>query len=75
MYASTSNEVYRWPYNAVEGTIGNSETLVTNMSNTDVGFRQHFHNDHFPVDSLLCGRLSLRVMMGEAEEAHILTRL
>lgn len=36
MYASTSNDVYRWPYNAAEGTLGANETLVTNMSNSDV---------------------------------------
>lgn len=27
--------MYRWPYNAADGTVGNSETLITNMSNTD----------------------------------------
>lgn len=36
LYASTSDEVYRWPYNATDGTVGNNETLVANMSNTDV---------------------------------------
>ncbi|ROV91060.1 hypothetical protein VMCG_09572 [Cytospora schulzeri] len=35
LYASTSDEVYRWPYDAVAGTVGCNETLVTNMSNTD----------------------------------------
>ncbi|POS80061.1 hypothetical protein DHEL01_v201544 [Diaporthe helianthi] len=34
LYASTSNEVYRWPYDATAGTVGDSETLVTNMSNS-----------------------------------------
>lgn len=34
LYASTSNEVYRWPYDAAAGTVGDSETLVTNMSNS-----------------------------------------
>lgn len=28
--------MYRWPYNAAEGIVGDSQTLVTNMSNTDV---------------------------------------
>lgn len=36
LYASTSDNVYRWPYDAVAGTVGCNETLVTNMSNTDV---------------------------------------
>jgi hypothetical protein len=36
LYASTSNEVYRWPYDAAAGTVGDSETLVTNMSNSGV---------------------------------------
>lgn len=36
MYASTSNDVYRWPYDAAAGTVGDSETLVTNMSNGGV---------------------------------------
>ncbi|PSR84328.1 soluble quino protein glucose/sorbosone dehydrogenase [Coniella lustricola] len=35
LYASTSDEVYRWQYNATDGSIGNNQTLVTNMSNTD----------------------------------------
>ncbi|KAI7786083.1 hypothetical protein LA080_004937 [Diaporthe eres] len=35
LYASTSNDVYRWPYDAAAGTVGDSETLVTNMSNSD----------------------------------------
>ncbi|KAI3395227.1 hypothetical protein diail_1653 [Diaporthe ilicicola] len=35
LYASTSNDVYRWSYDAAAGTVGKNETLVTNMSNTD----------------------------------------
>lgn len=36
LYASTYDEVYRWPYDTVAGAVGYNETLVTNMSNTDV---------------------------------------
>lgn len=35
LYASTYDEVYRWPYDTVAGAVGYNETLVTNMSNTD----------------------------------------
>ncbi|CAN8098108.1 unnamed protein product [Discula destructiva] len=34
LYASTSNDVFTWPYNAADGTVGDSQTLITNMSNT-----------------------------------------
>ncbi|KAK2597640.1 hypothetical protein N8I77_012417 [Diaporthe amygdali] len=36
LYASTSNDVFRWPYDAAAGTLGDRETLVTNMSNGGV---------------------------------------
>lgn len=39
LYASTSTDVYRWSYNASEATVGDNQTLVTNMSNTDVSSR------------------------------------
>lgn len=38
LYASTSNDVFRWSYDAAAGTVGDNETLVTNMSNTDVSW-------------------------------------
>ncbi|ROV96600.1 hypothetical protein VPNG_08994 [Cytospora leucostoma] len=35
LYASTSDKVFRWPYDSRTGTVGENETLVANMSNTD----------------------------------------
>ncbi|OIW24899.1 soluble quino protein glucose dehydrogenase [Coniochaeta ligniaria NRRL 30616] len=55
LYASSSSEVYSWPYDPTAQTLGTKQTLITNMSNTDHTTRTLLLSKKFP-DQLLVSR-------------------